>query len=64
VLGAGTANRLILAVAGDSCQDGGGDPTTTSFTGVARFIVKRGTGAYAKAHGSGLAMTLIGRIAR
>jgi hypothetical protein len=75
VLGAGTANRLILAVAGDSCQDGGGNPETSSFTGLARFTVKRGTGAYAKAHGSGLAtfsedaadrerMTLVGRIAR
>ena len=75
VLGAGTRDRLILALAGDSCQDGAGDPRTASFTGLARFTVKHGTGVYAKAHGSGLAtfsedaadrdqMTLIGRIAR
>jgi hypothetical protein len=73
VLGAGSPDRLILALSGDSCQDGNGDPTTASFTGLARFTVKRGTGAFAKAHGSGLAtfledandhnrMTLIGRI--
>jgi hypothetical protein len=74
-LGAGTPDRLLLAVAGDSCQDGAGNPATSSFTGLARFTVKHGTGKYAKAHGGGLAsfaedaadhdrMTLIGRIAR
>jgi hypothetical protein len=73
VLGAGTPDRLVLAVAGDSCQDGAGNPQTSSFTGLARFAVKYGTGKYARAHGSGLAsfsedaadrdrMTLIGRI--
>ncbi len=75
VLGEGTKDRLVLAVAGDSCQDGAGDPTTTSFTGLAEFSVKYGTGAYAKARGRGIAtfvedvadhdrMTLIGRISR
>jgi hypothetical protein len=73
VLGAGSPDRLILALAGDSCQDGAGNPTTTSFTGLARFAVKHGTGRYAGATGYGLAsfsedaadhdrMTLIGRI--
>jgi hypothetical protein len=72
-LGSGTPDRLDLAVWGDSCQDGAGDPTTSSFTGVARFAVVHGTGAYAKAHGHGIGtfledasdherMTLIGRI--
>jgi hypothetical protein len=75
VLGAGTPDRLILAVDGDSCQDGAGNPTTSSFTGLARFTVKHGTGAYSRASGNGLAtfsedaadhdrMTLVGRIAR
>jgi hypothetical protein len=75
VLGAGTPNRLVLGVAGDSCQDGSGPVTATSFTGLARFTVKYGTGTYAGAHGGGLAsfledaadhdrMTLIGRISR
>jgi hypothetical protein len=75
VLGAGTPDRLILAVSGDSCQDGAGDPTTASFTGLAEFTVKHGTGTYAGARGHGLAtfsedaadrdrMTLIGRISR
>ena len=75
VLGVGTPDRLVLAFSGDSCQDGAGDPTKSSFTGVARFVVKHGTGAYAKAKGSGLMasfedandrehMTLIGRISR
>ena len=75
MLGEGTKDRLVLAVAGDSCQDGAGDPTTSSFTGMAEFTVKHGTGTYAKARGRGLAtfsedaadhdrMTLIGRISR
>jgi hypothetical protein len=75
VLGTGSPDRLVLALAGDSCQDGKGDPSTTSFTGLAQFVVKHGTGAYEKARGFGLAsfsedatdqerMTLIGRISR
>ena len=73
-LGTG-ADRLVLAVDGDSCQDGAGPVTAASFTGVAGFKVTHGTGRYAKAHGRGLAtfsedaadhdrMTLVGRIAR
>jgi hypothetical protein len=73
VLGAGTQDRLVLAITGDSCQDGAGDPTRSSFTGLAEFTVKHGTGKYAGSSGSGLAsffedaadndrMTLIGRI--
>ena len=75
VLGVGSPDRLVLAFSGDSCQDGAGDVTAASFTGIARFVVKHGTGAYAKARGYGLAsfsedasdrehMTLIGRISR
>ena len=71
-LGTGTPNRLVLALAGDSCQDGAGDVTQASFTGVAHFVVKHGTGTYAKTRGYGIAtfsegvddrerMTLIGR---
>jgi hypothetical protein len=67
-------DRLVLAVAGDSCQDGAGPLPTASFTGLARFTVKHGSGRYARATGSGQAtftedaanhhrMTLIGRIA-
>jgi hypothetical protein len=73
VLGADTPDRLVLAITGDSCQDGAGDPTRSSFTGLAQFTVKHGTGKYAGSTGSGLAsfledaadndrMTLIGRI--
>lgn len=75
VLGAGSPDRLVLAVTGDSCQDGAGSPMTSSFTGLARFTVKHGTGAYANARGAGLAtfsedatdrdrMTLVGHITR
>jgi hypothetical protein len=75
VLGAGSPDRLVLALAGDSCQDGAGDVTQASFTGLAQFVVKHGSGAYAKTKGGGLAsfsedasdrerMTLIGRISR
>ena len=75
MLGVGTPDRLVLALSGDSCQDGSGDVTASSFTNVARFVIKHGTGAYSKASGSGLAtfsedasdvehMTLIGRISR
>jgi hypothetical protein len=74
-LGSGTANRLVLAIWGDSCQDGAGDPTTTSFTGLAPWVVVHGTGSYANASGHGTGafledaadqdrMTLIGRITR
>jgi hypothetical protein len=73
VLGAGTPDRLVLALSGDSCQDGAGPPPQSSFTTLARFVVKHGTGKYAKAKGSGVMssfedaadreqMTLIGRI--
>jgi hypothetical protein len=75
VLGEGTNDRLVLGVDGDSCQDGAGDVRTSSFTGLAQFSVKYGTGVYAKARGHGLAtfsedaadrdrMTLVGRISR
>jgi hypothetical protein len=75
VLGAGSPDRLVLAVAGDSCQDGAGPLTASSFTGLAGFVVKHGTGTYSGASGAGLAtfledaedhdrMTLIGRISR
>jgi hypothetical protein len=75
LLGAGSPDRLTLAVEGSSCQDGAGNPATSSFTGLARFTVEHGTGAYARATGNGLAsfledasdhdrMTLIGRITR
>jgi hypothetical protein len=72
VLGARTADRLVLGVSGDSCQDGAGPLPAASFTGLARFTVKHGTGRYARAIGTGLAtlsedaanrhrMTLVGR---
>jgi hypothetical protein len=72
-LGSGTPDRLVLAVFGDSCQDGAGNPTSSSFTGLAHFIVKYGTGTYSGARGFGTAsfsedaadhdrMTLIGRL--
>ena len=74
-LGSDTPNRLVLALWGDSCQDGAGDPATSSFTNVSHFVVVHGTGSYAKATGYGTAvsleyaadndrMTLIGRITR
>jgi hypothetical protein len=74
-LGAGTPDRLTLAIFGDSCQDGAGNPATSSFTGLAHFIVKHATGSYHGARGYGTAsfsedaadhdrMTLIGHIAR
>jgi hypothetical protein len=72
VLGAGTPDRLVLAVSGDSCQDGSGPLAAASFTGLAQFTVAHATGSYASASASGLAsfsedaakhhrMTLIGR---
>ena len=74
-LGTGTPNRLALAVSGNSCQDGAGPLEGSSFTGLATFRVKHGTGRYRYARGSGVAvftedtahhhrMTLIGRLAR
>ena len=74
MLGAGSPDRLVLAVAGDSCQDGSGPLERASFTGLARFAVQAGTGRYAGARGSGVAslaedaanrhqITLIGRLA-
>jgi hypothetical protein len=74
-LGAGSADRLVFAVSGDSCQDGGGPLDAASFIAVARFKVKYGTGRYARATGSGHTsfsedaarhhrMTLVGRITR
>ena len=75
VLGAGTPDRLTLALDGDSCQDGAGPPPLASFTGLADWVVVKGTGKYAYARGHGTAtfledaadqerMTLIGRITR
>jgi hypothetical protein len=68
-----SADRIGLVVSGDSCQDGSGPLDGASFTGLVRFRVTRGTGAYAGATGSGLVtfaedaakhhrMTLVGRI--
>jgi hypothetical protein len=68
------ADRIGLVVSGDSCQEGSGPLPGASFTGVARFRVTHGTGAYAGATARGLAtfsedaanhhlMTLVGRIA-
>jgi hypothetical protein len=72
-LGAGTPNRLVLSIDGTSCQDGGGNPTQSSFTGLMRFKVQYGTGSYAGSRGGGVAtiledaadherMTLVGRL--
>lgn len=75
VLGAGSPDRLVLRLWGDSCQDGSGPLPTSSFTNLAHFVVKGGSGEFAMARGSGIAsfsednsdrerMTLIGRISR
>jgi hypothetical protein len=75
VLGAGSPDRLVLALRGDSCQDGAGNPTTSSFTTAARFTIEHGTGKYANTTGGGIlnstedatdhdGLTLIGRISR
>jgi hypothetical protein len=75
VLGSGTPNRLVLSVDGESCQDGAGPVTSASFTGLAHWEVKYGTGSYDDARGRGIAsftedaadrdrMTLIGKISR
>ena len=74
-LGAGSPDRLVLALSGVSCQDGAGPVTEASFTGLAQFAVVKGTGRYAHARGAGIGtfvedagdqerMTLIGRISR
>jgi hypothetical protein len=74
-LGAGTPDRLVLAFSGVSCQDGNAPLPASSFTGVAHWVVKYGTGAYANASGHGVylssedandheRLTLIGRITR
>jgi hypothetical protein len=71
--GAGRPDRLVVALTGNSCQDGAGNPTTSSFTTLTRFTVKHSTGAYKNARGRGVAsftedaadhdqMTLIGHI--
>ncbi len=57
-LGGGTPNRLVVRLSGDSCQDGAGDPTSASFTLVARFRIVAGTGTYARARGRGLATSV------
>jgi hypothetical protein len=68
-----SADHIGLIVSGDSCQDGSGPLDGASFTGLARFRVTHGTGAYAGATGSGLVtfaedaakhhrMTLVGRV--
>jgi hypothetical protein len=73
VLGAGSPDRLVLSLRGDSCQDGAGSPATSSFTTLVRFTVDHGTGKYAEATGRGILssaedaadhdrLTLIGRI--
>jgi hypothetical protein len=38
------AKRLVVALAGNSCQDGAGDPTKASFTGLFRYRVVNGHG--------------------
>ena len=74
-LGTGTPDRLVLSLDGESCQDGGGDPTKSSFTGLMRFKVEYGTGSYAGARGGGKVvsledaddherLTLVGRLRR
>jgi|1186.fasta_scaffold300843_2 hypothetical protein len=42
------AKRLVVALAGTSCQDGAGDPAKASFTGLLRYRVVNG-------HGHGIA---------
>jgi hypothetical protein len=69
----GGADRLVLALSGDSCQDGAGALDKSAFTTLATWKVDKGTGAYAKASGHGLAtfsedaadhdrMTLVGKL--
>jgi hypothetical protein len=54
-LGGGTPDRLVIAVYGDSCQDGKGDVRLASFTTLAHFRVESGTGRFAGARGRGVA---------
>jgi hypothetical protein len=54
-LGAGTRDQLVLAVSGDSCEDGAGPLDAASFTGLAQFTVRHASGSYAEASGSGIA---------
>jgi hypothetical protein len=54
--GTATPDRLTIALAGTSCQDGAGDPTKSSFTTLTRFRVAHGTGRWAGATGRGLAV--------
>ena len=72
-LGAGTPDRLDLAVAGDSCQDGAGDPDAVLVHRHRPLHGIYGTGAYAHAYGTASrrssrtppttrTLTLIGRI--
>jgi hypothetical protein len=72
-LGAGSSDRIVMALRGDSCQDGAGDLRTSSFTTMTRFEVNVTSGRYAHLHGRGLAsfsedaqdddvVTLIGRL--
>ena len=73
--GAGSPDRLVLPSPATRARTAPATAPPTSFTGLARFKVKYGTGTYAGARGHGLAsfaedaadhdrMTLIGRIAR
>jgi hypothetical protein len=64
VLGIGTPDRLVLAVSGDSCQDGGGPLTPASFTGLAQFTVKYATGlaSFTEDAAHHHRMTLVGRL--
>ena len=76
VLGAGTPDRLVLAIDGDSCQDGAGDPQTASFTGLAQLRrqarhrqrtptrAAHGLAAFLEDAADRDRMTLIGRITR
>ena len=62
VLGAGSADRLVLAVAGDSCQDGGG-PLRRRVLHRARPLPSSPTAAagYARTTGAGRVAALRGR---
>ena len=66
VLRADSGDRLSLAVAGDSCQDGAGPLDAASFTGLARFTGRyaSGTASLTEDAANRHRMTLVGRIAR
>ena len=53
VLGAGTANRLVIGVSGDSCQDGAGPLETASFTGLASVLREAGDRQLRRRHRHG-----------